>query len=229
MRSDGPSEPLRVVLGEDSFLAREALTMVLSRMPEVDLVASCDELGMLLYAVEDARPDIVLTDIRMPPSHSDEGIQLAQALRSTHPEIGVVVLSQFADAVYAVRLFEGGSGGRGYLLKERVRDRAELLGTLQTVAAGGCVVDPLVVEQLLARGDQGEEPRFGTLTPKELEVLSMIAQGKSNGAIAKTLVVTKRAVERHINNIFVKLDLPETEDLSRRVSAALLYLAAADE
>jgi DNA-binding NarL/FixJ family response regulator len=214
--------PLRVVLGEDSFLAREAVTAVLERAPEVEVVAAVGDLDALRAAVDSEEPDVVVTDVRMPPTHGDEGVRLAHELRSTHPEIGVVVLSQFAEPAYAMVLFQHGSARRAYLLKERVRDREELVRAVQTVAAGGSVVDPLVVEHLLARphGSALDE-----LTPRELEVLALIAQGKSNTAIADRLVVTRRAVERHVNGIFAKLELGDGEDVSRRVQAALLYLA----
>jgi len=214
---------VRVVLGEDSFLAREAVEAVCTRAPEIDLVGVAGDVDALRDAIDELRPDVVLADIRMPPTRTDEGVQLARELRGTHPAIGVVLLSQFAEAAYAALLFEHGAAGRGYLLKERVRNREELVRTVQTVAAGGSVVDPLVVEQLI------ERPRtspLADLTKRELEVLSLIAQGRSNAAIAAALVVTKRAVERHVNNIFAKLDLGDGEDVSRRVAAALLYLAA---
>jgi DNA-binding NarL/FixJ family response regulator len=210
------------VLGEDSFLAREAVTAVFGRTPEVEVVAAAGDLDALRAAIESTEPDVVVTDIRMPPTHTDEGIRLAREVRSTHPELGVVVLSQFAEPAYATLLFEHGSARRAYLLKERVRDREELVRTVTTVAAGGSVVDPLVVEHLLARS---HESPLDELTPREREVLALIAQGKSNTTIADTLVVTKRAVERHVNGIFAKLELGDGEDVSRRVRAALLYLA----
>jgi DNA-binding NarL/FixJ family response regulator len=223
---------IRVVLGEDSYLAREAITAVLARVREVELVASCEDLDSLRRAIDETQPDVVLTDIRMPPTRRDEGVRLAHELRSTHPEVGVVVLSQFVEPAYAARLFEGGSARRAYLIKERVKDREELVRTLRTVAAGGSAIDPVVVEELLmqrrtaARDDGSTLP---ALSPRELQVLGLIAQGKSNAAIADELVVTKRAVERHVNNIFAKLGLPEAEDVSRRVRAALLFLMAQDE
>jgi DNA-binding NarL/FixJ family response regulator len=167
----------------------------------------------------------VLTDIRMPPDNRDEGIRLAAELRITHPRIGVVILTQHADPAYAMALFEDGSDGRAYLLKERVRDRNELKQALETVANGGSVVDPLIVERLLTARRQREDSRLDTLTTRETEILGMIAQGRSNSAIADSLVITKRAVERHINSIFMKLDLGDDHDVSRRVKAALLYLA----
>jgi DNA-binding NarL/FixJ family response regulator len=216
---------IRVILGEDNYLAREGIRRVLEQADDIDLVATCGDLEGLLAAVEQVRPDVVLTDIRMPPSNTDEGIRLATALRSSHPDIGVVVLSQHAEAAYATALLEEGSDRRAYLLKDRVKDRAELSRAVRAVADGGSVVDPAVVERLLNSRRRREDAGLDTLTPRELEILGMIAEGRSNAAIADSLVVTKRAVERHINSIFTKLDLGDSEDVSRRVKAALLYLA----
>ncbi len=220
---------IRVVLGEDSFLAREAIAGVLERAEGIELVAYCSDLDGLRKAIDEARPDVVIADIRMPPDNSDEGIRLAAELRSTHPEIGVVVLSQHAQPLYATVLFEEGSERRAYLLKESLKNQAELSRALQTVADGGSVVDPIVVEQLVEARRRREDARLDSLTPRELEILGMIAEGKSNAAIAEKLVVTKRAVERHINSIFLKLDLRDAEDVSRRVMAALHYLAGQAE
>ena len=219
---------VRVILGEDSYLVREGIKRVLEHAEEIELVATFGDLETLLAAVQEVRPDVVLTDIRMPPSNTDEGIRLATALRSSHPEIGVVVLSQHAEPAYATALLEEGSDRRAYLLKERVTDRAELSRAVQTVADGGSVIDPAVVEGLLKSRKQREDTRLETLTPRELEILGMIAEGRSNSAIADALVVTKRAVERHINGIFMKLDLGDSEDVNRRVKAALVYLAGND-
>jgi DNA-binding NarL/FixJ family response regulator len=216
---------IRVVLGEDSFLAREAVGSVLETADGVELVAAAGDLESLRGLIEAERPDVVVTDIRMPPDNADEGIRLAAELRSTHPEIGVVVLSQHAEPTYAMLLFEEGSERRAYLLKESLKDQAELTRALKTVAEGGSVVDPIVVEQLVEARRSQEDSRLDGLTRRELEILGMIAEGRSNAAIAESLVVTKRAVERHINSIFLKLDLREAEDVSRRVKAALMYLA----
>jgi len=215
---------IRVVLAEDSFLAREAIAGVLDRIEGIEIVARCGDLETLRAAIEEQRPDVVVTDIRMPPDNTDEGIRLAAELRSQHPEIGVVVLSQHAEPTYASVLLEEGSERRAYLLKESVKNQAELSRAVRTVAEGGSVVDPIVVEQLVGARQQREDPRLESLTPRELEILAMIAEGRSNAAIADELVVTKRAVERHINSIFLKLDLREAEDVSRRVKAALHYL-----
>ena len=216
---------LRVVLGEDSFLAREAICRVLEQAEGIELVAACSDLNELRETIDKTGPDVVLTDIRMAPDNSDEGIRLATELRTRHPEIGVVVLSQHAEPLYASLLFEGGSDGRAYLLKESVKDQGELSRALHTVAAGGSVVDPVVVEKLVEDRRRREDARLDELTPRELQILALIAQGQSNSAIADGLVITKRAVERHINSIFLKLDLRDADDISRRVKAALLYLA----
>ena len=216
---------IRVILGEDSYLAREGISRVLEHAEEIDLIATYGDLETLLAGVDEVRPDVVLTDIRMPPSNTDEGIRLATALRSSHPDIGVVVLSQHAEPAYATALLEDGSDRRAYLLKERVSNRTELSRAVRTVADGGSVIDPAVVEGLLKSRRQREGSQLDTLTPRELEILALVAEGRSNAAIADELVVTKRAVERHINGIFMKLDLGESEDVNRRVKAALLYLA----
>ena len=216
---------LRVVVGEDSFLTREAITALLNDTVGIELVAACEDADSLRAAIEREQPDVVLTDIRMPPTHRDEGIRLANELRETRPEIGVVVLSQHAEPTYAVLLFDDGSHGRAYLLKESLRDREELVRAVVTVAEGGSVVDPLIVEELLEIQRQRRDSPLDRLTPRELEILGLIAEGRSNAAIAEKLVVTKRAVERHINSIFLKLGLRETDDVSRRVKAALLYLS----
>jgi DNA-binding NarL/FixJ family response regulator len=217
--------PIRVVLADDSYLVREAIMHVLDTEPGFDLVATCEDGDSLVAAVEAERPDVVLTDIRMPPSGDDEGITVANRLRATHPEIGVVVVSQYANPRYGVALLEGGSERRAYLLKERLHDRAQLTGALVTVADGGSVIDSKVVEALIFAQIRDENSPLSELTPRELEILSEIAQGKSNQAIADQLVLSKRAVEKHINAIFLKLDLTRDEDVSRRVKAALIYLA----
>jgi DNA-binding NarL/FixJ family response regulator len=215
---------IRLILGEDSYLAREGIERVLDRADDVELVGAYGDLDALVTAVDEQQPDVVITDIRMPPTGTDEGIRLANALRSSHPAIGVVVLSQHIEPAYATALFAEGSNGRAYLLKERVKDPGELGRAVHSVAEGGSVVDPSVVDVLLNAQRRRERSRLDELTPRELEILGLIAQGRSNAAIAVTLVVTKRAVERHINGIFLKLDLGEPEDVSRRVKATLLYL-----
>lgn len=213
---------LRVVLAEDSALFREGVRALLESHPSVADVREAASLPQVLDVIAADPPDVVITDIRMPPNHLDEGIQLAATLRRTHPRLGVVVLSQYADAELAVALMSAGSGGRGYLLKERVSDVDHLISALVDVAAGGSAIDPEVVDLLM--GARTSSP-LGRLTTREREVLALIATGASNAAIAKTLVVTSRAVEKHINSIFAKLDLPVGEDTHRRVAAVLLHLS----
>jgi DNA-binding NarL/FixJ family response regulator len=219
---------IRVLLGEDSYLASEGIARVLDRTDDIELVGVQGDLDALTAAIDEERPDVVLTDIRMPPTNTDEGIRLATALRSTHPDVGVVVLSQHVHPGYATALFEDGSDRRAYLLKERVKDQGELGRAVRCVAEGGSVIDPLVVENLLNARRVRERSQLDALTSRELEILGLIAEGRSNHAIAESLFVTKRAVERHINQIFMKLDLGESEDVSRRVKAVLLYLAGQD-
>jgi DNA-binding NarL/FixJ family response regulator len=221
----GEAPTIRVVLADDSYLVREAISHVLATEPRFDLVATVDNGESLLQAVEDERPDVVLTDIRMPPSGDDEGITVANRLQKTHPDVGVVVVSQYADPRYGLALFQGGSDRRAYLLKERLRDRAQLIAALDAVVEGGSVVDPKVVEVLIAAQVRAADSPLAELTNRELEILAEIAQGKSNQAIAEELVLTKRAVEKHINAIFLKLGLSRAEDVSRRVKAALIYLS----
>jgi DNA-binding NarL/FixJ family response regulator len=217
--------PTRIALGEDSLIVREGLCQLLAVDPEIEVVAAVGDQLSLRQACEEQRPDVVLTDIRMPPTHTDEGIQLAAELRESHPEIGVVILSQFADPSYALALLDHGSDRRAYLLKERVHNRAELMSAIRAVASGGSMIDPKFVEALVAARSRVEQSPLNELTARELEVLAEIAQGKSNTAIAEALFLTKRAVEKHINAIFWKLGLAEGTDVSRRVKAALMFLA----
>lgn len=217
---------IRVVLGEDNALLRQGLVRLLSADADVEVVGTAADLPDLLAVVDRERPDVVVSDIRMPPTGTDEGIRLAARLRSERPEVGVVVLSQHAEASYALALLEGGSAGRGYLLKERVADVGALTAAVRTVAAGGSVIDPTVVEQLVAVNRQTAS-RLDALTRRELEVLGQMARGGSNAAIAASLVLSERAVEKHTNAIFAKLGLSEERDLNRRVSAVLVYLSEA--
>jgi DNA-binding NarL/FixJ family response regulator len=222
---------IRVILGEDSYLVREGLRQVLAGAPQIELEAQCGDADALLREIEQRRPDVVLTDIRMPPTNTNEGIRLAAQLRREHPDIGVVVLSQYADPGYVLQLLESGSEGRAYLLKERVHDRRQLVAAIEAVANGESVIDSKIVEVLVAARARGERSPLAELTPRELEVLAAIAEGKSNSAISDTLVLTKRAVEKHINAIFLKLNLSHSqsaEDLSPRVKAALVFLAQSD-
>ena len=217
--------PIRVALAEDSLIVREGIQQLLDSADDVEIVVSCGDLASLIAAVEADPPDVVLTDIRMPPTETDEGIQIAARLRETHPGIGVVVLSQHSDPAYALALLESGSDGRAYLLKERVHDRAQLVTTIQTVAEGGSVIDPKIVEVLVVAKTRADRSPITELTPREHEVLSEIAQGKSNTAIAESLVLTKRAVEKHINSIFMKLGLVDADDIAKRVKATLMFLS----
>jgi DNA-binding NarL/FixJ family response regulator len=215
---------IRVVFGEDSYLAREAILRVLEEEEDIEVVETCSDFDSLRLTVQDVEPDVVLTDICMPPTHTDEGIRLAAELRRSQPAVGVVVLSHYAEPLYATKLLEHGSDRRAYLLKERVHGRGDLTRAVREVAAGRSVVDPRIVELLLEAQRQRADSRFDTLTPREQEILALVAEGWSNAAIAERIVITKRAVERHINSIFSKLGLSESESFSRRVKAALVYL-----
>jgi DNA-binding NarL/FixJ family response regulator len=203
---------------------REGLRELLAGEAGIEVVASCADLPSLLDAIDENSPDVVVTDIRMPPTQSDEGIRAAIQLRDTHPHIGVVVLSQYDEPSYALALLEGGSARRGYLLKERVHDRAQLVSAIESVAEGGSFIDPTIVEVLVAANARVGRSPLSELTPREQEVLAELAQGKSNAAIANSLFLTKRGVEKHINSIFFKLNLSEAEDVSKRVKAALMFL-----
>lgn len=219
---------LRVVLADDSYLVREALTHVLEDADGIEVVATCRDRDTLMAAIEEQRPDVVVTDIRMPPTETDEGLQVATTLRASHPDIGVVILSQFAEPRYGLALLEDGSDRRAYLLKERIQYRGQLVGAIESVARGGSVIDAKVVEGLVAARTRAEHSPLNELTPRELEILTFVARGHSNQAIADELVLTKRAVEKHINAIFLKLGLADSTDVSRRVKAALIYLAEHD-
>jgi DNA-binding NarL/FixJ family response regulator len=216
---------IRVILAEDSFIIREGLREILASQPGVDVVATCGDLDELLQAARDRDPDVVITDIRMPPSNTDEGIQAAARLRDSHPAMGVVVLSQYSHPGYALALLEAGSDGRAYLLKERVHDRGQLVSAIEAVAGGGSVIDPKVVEGLVAAKARADGSRLGDLTEAERRVLREIAQGKSNAAIAEDLRLSKRAVEKHTHAIFATLGLAGSPEVSKRVKAALLFLA----
>ena len=216
---------IRVVLGDDSLIVREGIRQLLASDAEMEVVATVGDVTSLRELADRERPDVIVTDIRMPPTHTDDGIRLATELRDTHPQIGVVVLSQYADPVYALSLLDRGSDGRAYLLKERVHNRAELTAAIHAVAGGGSMIDPKIVEQLVHARGMAENSPLNDLTAREREVLSEIAQGKSNTAIAESLFLTKRAVEKHINAIFLKLGLADSQEVSKRVKAALMLLA----
>jgi DNA-binding NarL/FixJ family response regulator len=217
---------IRIVLADDHYLVREGVRRLLETEPEIEVAAVCDDLDSLLAAVEVERPDVVVTDIRMPPGGLDEGIQAAERLRDGHPEIGVVVLSQYADPGYALALLEAGTAGRAYLLKERVDDLAELVSAIRAVADGGSVIDPKVVEALVAEKSRVEASPLNELTARELDVLREMAEGKNNAAIAATLFLTERSVEKVIHSIFVKLGIGWESSVHKRVKAVILYLAA---
>ena len=228
----GPGTPdreapdrIRVVVADDSYLIRESLAVMLDAESDIELVRVCSDGKELEECIAAEDPEVVIVDIRMPPSGADEGVRIANRLRDTNPETGVLVLSQYAEAAYALALLESGSSRRAYLLKERIRDRAELTGAIRTVARGGSVIDPQIVDVLIeARARVARSP-LAELTPRERQLLGEIAEGKSNQAIAESLVLSKRAVEKHVNAIFSKLNLRDAQDVSRRVKAALLYLA----
>jgi DNA-binding NarL/FixJ family response regulator len=215
---------LRVVFAEDNYLVREGTAALLASTADIDLVAAVDDLGSLLAAVEEHGPGAVLTDIRMPPTHTTEGIEAAHRIRAEHPDVGVVVLSQFSEADYAYELLKNGAAGLGYLLKERVADLDELVRALHEVARGGSVLDPKVVEGLVARKERLARSPLAQLTERETEVLSHMAQGQNNAAIARSLFLTERAVEKHINSLFHKLELTDETDAHRRVMAVLAFL-----
>lgn len=215
---------IRVALAEDNLLVREGLRQLLATAPRIEVVAVCADRGSLLAAVDSEQPDAIVTDIRMPPTNKDEGIEVAARLRETSPGIGVVVLSQFADAAYALRLFDQGASGRAYLLKERVSDLEQLVHAIEEVVRGGSVVDPKVVESLITARSRKKESALETLTPREKDVLAKVAEGRNNAAIAAALFLTERGVEKHINAIFSKLGLSEEKDVHRRVKAALIFL-----
>jgi DNA-binding NarL/FixJ family response regulator len=217
--------PIRVVLADDHYLIREGVRGLLEAEPDIEVVAVCSDLGSLLEAVEEHEPDVVVTDIRMPPGGVDEGIQAAERLRETHPAVGVVVLSQYANPSYALALLEHGSEGRAYLLKERVDDLKQLVTAIQAVAAGGSVVDPKVVDALVAESGRDERSPLNQLTPRERDVLREMAEGKNNAAIADVLFLTERSVEKVVHSIFRKLGLTWEPAVNRRVKAVILYLA----
>jgi DNA-binding NarL/FixJ family response regulator len=228
MASANGGKAIRVIAADDSYLMREVLKTTLESALEVDLVEVCTNGNELSTAIAASHPEVVVTDIRMPPS-GEEGIRIANRLRDTDPKIGVVVLSQYTEPAYALSLLDRGTSGRAYLLKERIRDKRELIEAIEAVARGGSVIDPLVVDVLIQARLSAAQSRLSNLTAREREILAQIAAGKSNGAIAASLVLTKRAVEKHVNAILAKLDLPETDDVSRRVKATLIFLAEEDD
>jgi DNA-binding NarL/FixJ family response regulator len=212
---------MRVVIADDSVLLREGIVSLLSNAG-VDVAAQASSGEELLRAVDEHEPDVVIVDIRMPPTHTEEGLEAAHAIRARHPGIGILILSQHVEVGIATRLLAERPQGLGYLLKDRVIDLEDFIGTLRRVAAGGSALDPQIVSRLLAAMRDGDPLR--TLTPREREVLELLAEGRSNKGIAERLVVTERAVQKHISSIFAKLDLPADEDDHRRILAVLAYL-----
>jgi DNA-binding NarL/FixJ family response regulator len=217
--------PIRIVLAEDQYLVREGLRRLLDTRDELEVTSVCGDLDSLLERVDAERPDVVVTDIRMPPGNTDEGIQAATRLRETNPETGVVVLSQYAVPSYVLALLDGGSERRAYLLKERVNDLEQIVSAIHAVADGGSVLDPKVVESLVAENARGDKSPLNELTPRELDVLREMAEGKNNAAIAASLVLTERSVEKVIHSIFLKLGLTWETTVHKRVKAVVLYLA----
>ncbi len=220
----GKEAEIRIVVADDNVFIRQGLVAVIEAAEGFTLVAECDDLASLEAAVGTHRPDVVVTDIRMPPSHTDEGIVAALKFRELYPEMGIVVLSQFSEPEYVLELFANGSDRLGYLLKNRVGDVGDFRRAIHSVADGGSAVDPAIVDVLVtSRRQQGSA--IERLTPREGEVLSEIAQGKNNAAIAEALVISEKAVAKHINSIFSKLDLGGETDIHRRVKAVLLWLS----
>ena len=220
--------PIRVVLAEDHYLLREGMRRLLESRAELEVVAVCDDLDSLFAAVVRERPDVVVTDIRMPPRNLDEGIRAAEQLRTSDPDVGVVVLSQYLEPKYALALFEGGTERRAYLLKERVKDVAQVAAAVVAVAAGGSAIDPKVVEALVAAKGSREQSPLRELTPRERDVLREMAEGKNNASIAAALFLTEGSVEKVVHSIFRKLGLGWESSVHKRVKAVILYLAETD-
>lgn len=222
----GADHPLRVLVAEDNYLVREGATRLLAVAAGIEVVDAVADLPSLLAAVETTSPDAVLTDIRMPPSQTNEGIQAAQRLRETHPDVGVVVLSQYVEPAFALALFDAGAQRRAYLLKDRLGDVEQLVHALREVARGGSVLDPLVVEAMVSGRMARRDDPLAHLTVREREVLAAMAEGRTNASIAGVLGLSERMVEKYSNSLFAKLGLREEYDVHRRVKAVLLYLGA---
>lgn len=216
---------IRIVLADDHYLVREGVRRLLETQPELDVVAACADLDELLAAVDAHQPHVVITDIRMPPTGIDEGVRAAERLRETHPDVGVVVLSQYAEPRYALALLDAGTARRAYLLKERVDDLTQLVGAIRAVSDGGSMIDPKIVESLVAEKTRVDASPLHELTPRELDVLREMAEGKNNAAIAGALFLTERSVEKVIHSIFLKLGLTWEPAVHKRVKAVILYLA----
>jgi len=217
---------LRVVVADDNYIVREGVEKLINSEDDLEVVATCADYDSLIATVAAERPDVVITDIRMPPTGTDEGIRAANELRAEYPDLGVVVLSQYSEPRYALDFLESGSKGRAYLLKERVSNIGQLAQAIRDVAKGGSVIDPEVVDALVAARSRAADSPLRLLTPRETEILAEMAQGKNNAAVAASLVLSERAVEKHINSIFSKLTLSQEPDVHRRVKAVLLFLNA---
>lgn len=220
--------PLRVFIADDSYLIREGLERVLALAPQLRVTGSFADAPSLLAAVDADPPDVVVTDLRMPPTQSDEGMQIAERLRKTHPVVGVVLLSQHESVQYAAELLATGAAGRGYLLKDRIHDLDHIVSTIAAVAAGECRIDTRLIDELVARRRKRQKSPLEELTPRQREILADVAEGKSNLAIASHRGLTQRAVEKHVSEIFGRLGLATDETISRRVHATLLYLSHSD-
>ena len=214
---------MRVVIAEDQALLREGIVALL-REKGIDVVAQAEDVPGLHRILAGHKPDLAIVDVRLPPTFTDEGVRAALEARAKYPGLGVLILSQYVEPVYTAELLDSGEGGIGYLLKERVGDVKAFVGAVESVAKGGTALDREVVSELVRRKDPGDDSALGSLTPREKEVLGLMAEGKTNTAIARTLVVTPGAVEKHISNIFSKLDLPASDEDHRRVLAVLAYL-----
>jgi DNA-binding NarL/FixJ family response regulator/DNA-binding SARP family transcriptional activator len=225
---DTPSRSTRLVLAEDHYLLREGMRRLLETNPDLEVVAVCEDLDSLLAAVEAERPDVVVTDIRMPPGNLDEGIRASDLLRREHPDVGVVVLSQYLEPAYALALFDAGTERRAYLLKERVHDVGQLVAAIRAVAEGGSVVDPKVVEALVAEKTRREQSPINELTQRERDVLREMAEGKNNAGIAAALHLSQRTVEKAIHSIFLKLGLAWETTVHKRVKAVIVYLSGTE-
>ena len=222
---DGDGRRIRVVVGDDSFLIREAIVQFISGSPSLELVALCADGDEVRDAVERLRPDVVVTDMQMPPSGNDEGIRISELVRAEHPATGVVILAQNDDPSYGRALVTHGAEGRAYLLKDRIHSRRELISAIELVANGGSAIDPHIVAGLMAsRGTDNAGSALASLTPRERDVLTLMAEGRSNAAIAQELVLTRHAVEKYVGAIFEKLGLVDERVTSRRVAAVLQYL-----
>ena len=217
---------MRIVIAEDNYLLREGIQRLLASVGDLEVVGAAGSYDDLLAAVDEHRPDAVITDIRMPPTETDEGVRAALAIRERHPGTGVVVLSQHASPAYALSLLGGATTGIAYLLKDRVSDLEQLTAALRAVVTGGSVVDPAVVEELITARRVAADSPLAELTPRELDVLREMAQGKSNNAVAAAVYLSERSVEKHIGAIFTKLALTDEPDVNRRVKAVLVYLTA---